>query len=131
MGFQMFATIARLIVPLSVAAFSGNGCAVNSPPPHNIQCRVIGGEKLPAASGGSDALCAAISRAAEAGFPGKSFSVEVRVQGSSTLRATLTTSDGTVLPERRYSVSDQSLSKESFDRFAKALIGAAAPRLAR
>ena len=123
----MFATITRLIVPLSVAAFSGSACAVTSPNPSNVECRVIGGEKLPAASGGTDALCAAIARAAEAGFPGKPFSVEVRVQGNSSLRATLTTGDGTVLPERRYSVSDQQLSKGSFERFAKALVGAVAP----
>ena len=97
---------------------------MTSPRHPNVECTVVGGAKLPAASGGSDALCAAIAQAAEAAFPGKPFKVEVQVQGSSTLRATLTAGDGTVLPERRYSVSDQSLSKESFERFARALVGA-------
>ena len=84
-------------------------------------CRVVGGDKLPASSGGSEALCAAITKAAAAQAEGGRFSVEVRVLGSSRLAATLTTADGRKLPEQRFAVSDRSLTKSSFERFARAL----------
>lgn len=96
---------------------------MNSPSPQLVDCRVVGGDKLPASSGGTDALCAAIARAAAAEAPASRFSVEVRVLGHSSLAATLTTADGTSLPEHRFAVSDRSLTKGSIDRFAKALVG--------
>lgn len=96
---------------------------MNSPSSHAIDCRVIGGGKLPADSGGADSLCAAITRAAAIEAPGKKFSVEVRVLGSNALAATLTMADGRILPEQRFSISDRNLTKGSLDRFAKALVG--------
>ena len=96
---------------------------MNSPSPPLIDCRVVGGDKLPADSGGADALCAALARAAAAQVPARKFSVEVRVLGSSSLAATLTTADGTILPEQRFVISDRSLTKASLERFAKALVG--------
>ena len=95
---------------------------MNSPSPQLIDCRVIGGDKLPPEIGGSQALCAAIERAAAANGPARAFKVEVRVLGNSSLAATLTTADGTALPEQRFEISDRSLSKGSLDRFAKALV---------
>ena len=95
---------------------------MNSPLPPQIDCRVIGGDKLPAETGGADAFCAAITRAAAAQVPARKFSVEVRVLGSSSLAATLTTADGTILPEQRFAISDRSLTKGSLERFARALV---------
>ena len=84
-------------------------------------CKVVGGNKLPASSGGSQALCAAIAKAATAQAEAGRFSVEVRVAGSSSLAATLTTADGRKLPEQRFAIMDRTLTKSSFERFAKAL----------
>lgn len=88
-----------------------------------VDCRVLGGDKLPAATGGSDEICAAIRKAAAEQAPDRSFSVEVRVIGASILTATVTTGDGTTLPEQTMRVIDRSLSKSSFERFANALAG--------
>lgn len=96
---------------------------MNSPSLQPVECRVIGGDKLPADLGGPDALCAAITRAAAA-FSASQFSVEVRVLGRSSLAATIKTADGTTLPEQRFAISDRSLTKGSVDRFAKALVDA-------
>lgn len=99
---------------------------MNSPSPQLIDCRVVGGDKLPAETGGAEALCNAIARAAAADAPNRRFNVEVRVLGSSSLAATLTTADGTILPEQRFAISDRNLTKGSLERFAKALVGAVA-----
>ena len=97
---------------------------MNSQSSQQVNCRVIGGDKLPAEIGGPEALCAAIARAAAASAPASRFSVEVRVLGSSSLAATLKTADGTTLPERRFAISDRSLTTGSLDRFAAALVNA-------
>ena len=62
--------------------------------------RVVGGDKLLADSGGSDAVCDEIRRVAAAIVPNKRFSVEVRILGSSWLAVTLVTEDGTTLREQ-------------------------------
>lgn len=98
---------------------------MNSPSVQPIDCRVIGASKLPASSGGSEALCAAMRAAADEANAGR-FSVEVRVLGTSSLAATLTTADGRQLPEQRFAVSDRVLTKSSFERFAQALAEVAA-----
>jgi len=94
---------------------------MSSPTIQPIDCRVVGGDKLPAESGGSDALCASIAKAAAEQTSSGRFSVEVRVLGSAALAATITTADGRKLPEQRFAVSDRNLTKSSFDRFARAL----------
>lgn len=119
----MLAKFAYIIVPLIVASFTGSACAMTSPSPQLVDCRVIGGEKLPADIGGANAMCDAIARAAATDAPQRRFSVEVRVLGSSSLAATLITADGTTLPEQRFAISDRSLTKGSIERFAKALVG--------
>ena len=99
---------------------------MNSPSPQQVDCRVVGGDKLPPEAGGPDALCAAVMRAAAEAKPAGRFSVEVRVLSASSLAATLKTADGTVLPEQRFAISDRRLTKGSVDRFAKALVSAVA-----
>ena len=115
-----------IIAPLMVALGTGSACAMNSPSSKQVDCSVIGGDKLPAETGGPDAVCAAIARAAATDAPASRFSVEVRVLGSSSLAATLKTADGTTLPEQKFAISDRSLTKGSIERFAKALVGAVA-----
>lgn len=95
---------------------------MNLPSNETVVCRVIGGDKLPADTGGSDALCAAISRAAAAKTPELRFKVEVQVRGPSAMTAVLTTADGKTLPEQHFSISDRGLTKGSIDRFASALV---------
>jgi hypothetical protein len=96
---------------------------VNSASPQLVDCRVVNGAGLPSESGGPDALCAAIKRAAAAQIPARGFTVEVRVLGNSRLAATLTTAEGTILPEQNFAISDRSLTKMSLERFAEALVG--------
>ncbi len=88
-----------------------------------VTCRVVGGEQLPSDSGGSDALCAAIERAASAQAPGRAFTVDVAVKGPSALSARLTTADGKQLPEQTMSISDRALTRGSLERFASTLVG--------
>lgn len=99
--------------------------------PQLVDCRIVGGDSLPAESGGSDALCAAIRAAAAEQAPGSGFSVEVRVLGPSALAATVTTAAGTRLPEQKMAISDRQLTKGSLERFARALAGEVARAGAR
>lgn len=84
-------------------------------------CRVVGGAKLPAESGGSNALCAAVKRAAAAKAPGVRYQVEVRVLSPSRLAATVTTADGRTLPALNHAISDSNLTSKSLERFANAI----------
>lgn len=104
---------------------------MNSSTPLLVDCRIVGGDSLPADSGGSDALCAAIREAAVDQAPGSRFSVEVRVLGPSVLTATVTTADGTHLPEQKMAINDRQLTRGSLERFAKALVGEVARAEAR
>ena len=108
--------LTAIIAAVTIGAINGSACAMNSPPSKPPTCSVVGGEKLPASSGGTGSLCAAIERAA-----GSAFKVRVRVLSRSSLAATVTTTDGRTLPEQRLDVSDAGLSKGSFDRFARNL----------
>jgi len=96
-----------------------------------VECRVVGGDKLPADSGGSEAFCAAIERAAAAQMPDVRFKVDVQVRGPAMMVATLTTSDGKTLPEQTFSISDRGLDKGSLERFANNLVGEVARSASR
>jgi hypothetical protein len=122
----MRAKLALIVLPLAGTLFAGSACAVNSPTRQPIDCRVLNGNKLPASSGGAEALCAAIAKAAADQAPAGRFSVEVRVLGAAALAATVTTADGRRLPEQRFAVSDRNLTQSSFERFARALAEEAA-----
>ena len=110
--------LAALAFALALAS-GGNACAM-SPAADPARCRVVGGEKLPADSGGAEALCAAIERSAAARAPGVAYSVEIRVRSASGLSATLI-ADGRKLPEQSLRISDRPLTKGSLERFAEAL----------
>ena len=91
-----------------------------SPSAQSTPCRIVDGDKLPAASGGAAALCSAIERAAAAKAPGVAYTVEVKVLSPSRLAATLT-SGGQKLPEQKFAITDRELNGASFERFAAAL----------
>ena len=57
-------------------------------------CRVVNGDKLPAASGGADALCREIAAATAAAAPGVRYTIEITVLPRSRLSAIVTTADG-------------------------------------
>ena len=93
---------------------------MGSPDIQSPHCQVVDAGKLPADSGGANALCAAIERAASAKAPGVAFTAEIRVLSSSRLVATLI-KDGRKLPEQNFASMDRDLSSSSFERFAAAL----------
>ena len=84
-------------------------------------CRVIGADKLPAELGGAKVLCAAIEQAVATAAPVARYAVEVQVQSSSSLAATLRTAKGQTLPVQKMAVSDAALTKASIERFARAI----------
>jgi hypothetical protein len=102
------------------APFCGNACAMSAPASQSQHCRVVDGAKLPPASGGTAALCAAIERAVSARTPGVEFRAEVRILSSARLAATLSV-DGRTLPEQSFASMDRDLDLRSFERFAEAL----------
>ncbi|HJQ17638.1 MAG TPA: hypothetical protein VJ859_11640 [Allosphingosinicella sp.] len=123
--------IAIVIAFAGLALAGENACAMTARGQAKPHCRVVGGEKLPAASGGSDALCAAIEQAASARVPGVTYSVEVRVLSSSMLSVGLTTADGRPLPEQNFAITDRDMTETSFRRFAETIaaeLGKASPR---
>jgi hypothetical protein len=83
-------------------------------------CRVIGGEKLPASTGGAAGICAAIEKAVATHAPTVPYSAEVRVLSKSALAAKLV-ANGRNLPEQNLAVSDRDLSAGSIERFARSL----------
>ena len=97
-----------------------NAFAMNMPSSQPPFCHVIGGEKLPATSGGADALCKAIERAVMRRAPGMAVRAAVRVLSSSMLAATMSV-DGRTLPEQKFATMDRELGGDSFERFAGAL----------
>lgn len=108
------------------AATAGSAGAMSSAEHPRPACRVVGGEKLPAESGGADALCRAITAAVSARVPGVQYNVEVRVLPRSRLAAALTTADGRGLPPQNFASMDKPLTNKSFQRFAKAIAAALA-----
>ncbi|MFL6728778.1 MAG: hypothetical protein ACJ8E3_05380 [Sphingomicrobium sp.] len=108
------------IILVAAALFCGGASVMGSPPNSSLSCRIVGGERLPAASGGTAALCAAIERAFAERGTGAGVTVEVDVLSSSMLSAKLS-ADGRTLPEQRFASMDRDLGVASFERFAGAL----------
>ena len=106
----------RLALAL-VALASGAGATVAAPP----RCAVIGGEKLPTASGGSAALCRAVVRAAAARGLKSKFTVQVHVGKRSMLMADVTLAGGARLPTLHHAEMDRAIGRDTFDRFGRAV----------
>ena len=119
----MRATMPAILVATLFLVTSGSGCAMSGNSGAHKHCRVTGGELLPPASGGADALCATIEQAASAQAPQLSYSVEVRVLSSSRMAATITAGERK-LPDQKYAISDGEIGKTSFQRFADAIAAA-------
>ena len=100
---------------------SGSACAMSASEPKPAACEVVGGEKLPAESGGADAICKAIADAAAEHAPGFGYTVRVTVTGNSRLSASIATADGRKLPDQNFVRSDRPLTNESFKRFANTI----------
>jgi len=113
----------RFIASLVAAALGNPGGVAHamSPADQSATCRVIDGGKLPANSGGADALCEAVSAAVEAQAPGRGHSVEIRVLGSSRLAASVMSKDGLTIAEQSFASMDKHLTADSFKRFAVAI----------
>lgn len=116
--------LVRIAVTAALGCVGGSACAMNStnsqPAP---TCRVIDGNRLPAESGGADALCREIAAATAEAAPGVRYSIEIRVLPRSRLSATVTTADGSKLPEQGFASMDKPLTAGSFKRFAASIAG--------
>lgn len=119
----MRASLFSIAIAAVLAGVSGNACAMTNGESRSGACRVVGGEKLPAESGGSNALCKAIVDAVEEQAPGMRYQVEVTVHPRSRLTASITTGDGHKLPEQSFVRMDKPLSSGAFKRFAAAIAG--------
>lgn len=86
------------------------------------RCEVTNAARLPAASGGSQALCREIERAVRAAAPTTSYTARVLVLTASRLSAVLIVNDH-ALPEQNFAVMDRELDPGSIRRFAEVLAG--------
>jgi len=111
---------AILILALAVGMVPASSFAMSAAGPKPIHCRVLAGEKLPAASGGPDAICSAIEKAVASVAPNIRFSAEVTVLTPSMLSTSLLV-DGRALPEQKFAVMDRELNEASIERFANSI----------
>ena len=117
-GFVFFAFLLSALGSTNVAAMSA-GSERTGP------CHVLGGEKLPPASGGGRALCSEIERAAAKTAPGVPYTAEIKVLSKSRLTASLT-ANGKALPEQHFAIMDSELNAGAIQRFAASLASAIA-----
>ena len=113
--------LCQAVAAIAIAASAQAACAMSAPSTSAAECTVTGGDKLPAESGGADALCTAIKKAVEARIPGVGFEAKVTVVSDWKMGATITTADGRHLPEQKHVVMDAKLNRTSFERFANSL----------
>jgi hypothetical protein len=112
---------APFMVVLAAGGIPWSTSAVSAPGQQTQHhCRVIGGDKLPADSGGADAVCSAIQRAVAERSPAVNFSAEVKVVTPSMLTANLTV-NGRTLPEQKFAIMDRELNRGAIERFAQSL----------
>lgn len=93
---------------------------MNSATSAEVSCNVVDAAKLPAGTGGADALCAAIrNAAADRGVGG--FSVEVRVESPYLISAIAKSADGRTFPAVKTASSDSPLSARAFTMLGEAV----------
>jgi hypothetical protein len=112
--FESLLAIAAAAAPASASAMSAPSQDVHGP------CRVIGGEKLPAATGGPTEVCAAFARAIAAHAPKLRYTAEVRVLSKSGL-AVKVVANGRTVADQRFSIMDKDLNAASIQRFAETI----------
>ena len=114
--------MALFAVAAAIGCVSGSACAMNSSEHQaSPSCQVVDGNKLPAESGGADALCREIAAATAQVAPGVRYTIEIKVLPRSRLSATVTTADGRKLPELGIASMDKPLTAGSFKRFAASI----------
>ena len=113
--------LASFAIAVALGGATSSACAMNAPPDKTVGCSVVGGEKLPAETGGADALCKAIAAAIADQAPGLEYSVEVHVLPQSRLSASVRLQDGRKLADQKFASMDRPLSSSSFERFAAAI----------
>jgi hypothetical protein len=116
MGRRIFAGFLAAAACVAACAPAMSAPRESAPGP----CRVVGGEKLPAESGGPAAICSAIEQAVAARAPKARYSAEVRVLSKSGLAANVEVG-GRKLPEQHFAVMDRNLNPGSIKRFAEAV----------
>ena len=79
--------LVMILVAAALGCVSGSACAMSSTENPSSGCRVVNGDKLPAESGGADALCRAIAAATAEAAPGVGYSIEITVLPRSRLSA--------------------------------------------
>lgn len=113
--------IAGLLLFIGGAGASGAAEAMSSAAQTPARrCEVMNAARLPAASGGSKALCREIERAVTAAAPTSSYTAKIVVLTASRLSAALVVNDH-ALPEQNFAVMDRELDSSSVRRFAEAL----------
>lgn len=113
--------LVRIAIAAALGCASGSACAMTAVD-QGAQCQVINGQKLPASTGGANALCEAVTAAIEAHAPGQGYRVEIEVLGSSRLAASIMSKDGRKVAEQKMASSDRDLTDRSFGRFADAIV---------
>ena len=114
MSDRILATI--LAIAASTMPSTASSAMSEAPRP----CQVLGGEKLPASTGGASGICDAIERAIAAEAPSVNYSAEVRILSHSAMKATVHV-NGRQVADQQLSVMDRKLNASSIERFAKAL----------
>jgi hypothetical protein len=107
---------------IMLGSMVSSACAMSVPGEPVAQCHVVEGDKLPAASGGSDELCRALERALDTHGPRPHFTVRVRVEPRSILTADVTLADGRTLPALHMVEMDRPITKDTLDRFGRAIV---------
>ena len=121
---------ATFTLATALAVMASDARAVSAATSEEARCTVVGGEKLPAETGGADALCAAVRQAIRTQAPHARFIAELKVVSPSRLTAAVTV-EGQALPEQTLSVMDRDLNPISIERFAESLATKVARAAAR
>ncbi len=108
------------IIGIGAMLAAGGACAMTGQLTAKVECSVVGGTKLPAATGGPAGICAAIEKAVVDRSLQARVKVQVQVKSHARLSA-LIERDGVALPTQELSISDSQLRKSSIDDFARAI----------
>ena len=109
--------ILATLFAIAASAVPSSACAMSE---GQRPCQVLGGEKLPAATGGTSGICDAIEKAIAAEAPNVNYRAEVRILSHSAMKATVH-ANGRQVADQQLSVMDRKLNASSIERFAKAL----------
>ena len=104
-------------IALTLASLAGGTACAMTAEAAGFECRVTGGEKLPAETS-VDVICAKIGEALAAAKPRSPVKVEVRVTSQSSLTARIEVG-GKRLPDEELAVMDRKLSNGSVEMLAR------------